>query len=332
MNKIIIATLLLMYSLISIGQIKSNRNITETGRNFVVLEIGTGTWCYFCPGAAMGAEDLIEAGYDVAVIEYHNGDDYANTASNSRLIDYYNVPGLPTAYFDGVLTFSGGYHDYSLFDTYLPLYEERINIPSPFELVADIEESGNSNFNVSVTVTDLDNYQGTNLKLHVVLTESNIPEPWQNQTELDYVCRDMFPDQYGTSLDFSSQNTQVVDLEVNVPYELANCEIVTFVQNNDTKEILQATKTNLSTVVGMMEMSSFDMLKLYPNPTSGKFIIESEGIKSVEIFDISGKSIRSYQYPGINTLNINISDLPKGAYFIHLQNENQSIVRKVLLY
>lgn len=332
MNKLIITTLLLMYSLTSVGQIKSNRNTTETQRNFVVLEIGTGTWCYFCPGAAMGADDLIEAGYDVAVIEYHNGDDYATDISNSRLLDYYNVPGLPTSYFDGVLSFVGGFNDYSLFDNYLPLYEERIDIPSPFELIADIEETGDDNFSVTVTATDLDNYQGTNLKLHIVLTESNIPEDWQGQTELHYVCRDMLPDQYGTSLDFSSQNTQTVNLEVNVPYELANCEIVTFVQNNDTKEILQATKKNLL-MVGMPEISSFDnKLKLYPNPTSGKFTIESEGIKSVEIIDITGKSIRNYQYPDINSLNIDISDLPKGAYFVHLKNENQSIVNKVLVY
>ncbi len=331
MNKIIIATLLLMYSLTSAGQIKSNRNTTETDRNFVVLEIGTGTWCYFCPGAAMGADDLIEAGYDVAVIEYHNGDDYATGESNSRLIDYYNVPGLPTAYFDGVLTFSGGYHDYSLYDTYLPLYEERIAIPSPFELIADIEEMGNDNFNVSVTVTDLDNYQGTNLKLHVVLTESNIPEDWQGLSELHYVCRDMIPDQYGTSLDFSSQNTQVIDLEVNVPYELANCEIVTFVQNNDTKEILQATKKNLL-MVGMTEMSSsFEATKLYPNPTSGKFTIESEGIKSAEIIDICGNSIRSFQYPGINILDIDISDLPKGIYFVNIYAEGETYTEKIVL-
>ncbi len=330
MKKLLIATLLLMYSLTSIGQIKSTRNTTETDRNFVVLEIGTGTWCSLCQGAAMGVEDMIQEGLDVAVIEYHYDDDYANTASNSRLIDYYDVPGYPSSFFDGVLPFYGGYNDISLYFQYLPLYEERINIPSPFELVTNIQPTGDDNFNVSVTVTDLDNYQGTDIRLHVVLTESNILEEWQGQTELDYVCRGMFPDQYGTSLDFSSQNTQVVDLEINIPYELANCEIITFVQDNDTKEILQATKTNLSTV-GIIEMSSFDMLKLYPNPTSGKFTIESEDINSVEIIDMTGKCLKSYQYPGINILNIDISDFPKGAYFMHLQNENQSIVRKVLV-
>ena len=345
MNKIIIAILMLMYSLTSLGQIESNRNTTETGRNFVVLEIGTGTWCYFCPGAAMGAEDLIEAGYDVAVIEYHNGDDYATDISNSRLIDYYNVPGLPTAYFDGVLTFSGGYNNYSLFDTYLPLYEERIDIPSPLELVADIEEGSNNNFNVSVTVTDLDNYQGTNLKLHVVLTESNIPENWQGQTELDYVCRDMIPDQYGTSLDFSSQNTQTIELEVNVPYELANCEIVTFVQNNDTKEILQATKENLL-MVGITDMPSFDnKLELYPNPityfTTLTYSLEKDMPVKIVVRDLGGKIVATLldekQNAGKHSLNWDATNfsgnhVQNGIYFCTINTGSNTSTIKLVVH
>ena len=31
-------------------------------REMVVMEIGTGTWCTYCPGAAMGADDLLENG------------------------------------------------------------------------------------------------------------------------------------------------------------------------------------------------------------------------------------------------------------------------------
>ena len=46
----------------------------QTTRENVVVEIATGTWCQYCPGAAMGADDLISNGHDVAVIEYHGGD------------------------------------------------------------------------------------------------------------------------------------------------------------------------------------------------------------------------------------------------------------------
>ncbi|HOH47413.1 MAG TPA: hypothetical protein PLX59_06185, partial [Candidatus Cloacimonadota bacterium] len=48
-------------------------------RELVVVEVGTGTWCGYCPGAAMGCHDLLENGHAVAVVKNHNGDSYANT-------------------------------------------------------------------------------------------------------------------------------------------------------------------------------------------------------------------------------------------------------------
>ena len=30
----------------------------QVNRDKVIVEIGTGTWCTYCPGAAMGADDL----------------------------------------------------------------------------------------------------------------------------------------------------------------------------------------------------------------------------------------------------------------------------------
>ena len=74
----------------------------QVPRNKVVQEIGTGTWCTYCPGAAMGADDLVANGCQVAVIEYHNGDAFTNTASDARNA-YYSISGYPTAHFDGVV-------------------------------------------------------------------------------------------------------------------------------------------------------------------------------------------------------------------------------------
>ena len=91
----------------------------QVDREKVILEIGTSTGCQYCPGAAMGADDLIANGHDVAVIEYHNGDNYANVYSNSRN-SYYSVPGFPTAYFDGGNSIVGGSPNQSMYSTYLP--------------------------------------------------------------------------------------------------------------------------------------------------------------------------------------------------------------------
>ena len=56
----------------------SNLWSLQVTRDMVILENFGGTWCVACPGAAMGAEDLVANGHDVAVIEYHVWDDYDN--------------------------------------------------------------------------------------------------------------------------------------------------------------------------------------------------------------------------------------------------------------
>ncbi len=66
-------------------------------RNLVVVEIGTGTWCQYCPGAAMGADELTSNNKPVAIIENHNGDNFANTYSNelAPLIEMVSVSPNP---------------------------------------------------------------------------------------------------------------------------------------------------------------------------------------------------------------------------------------------
>ena len=222
----------------------------QVERDMVVLEISTGTWCYYCPGAAMGAEDLIENGKDVAVIEYHNGDDFANIYSNYRN-NYYNVTGIPTAVFDGKLKYVGGSHSQSLYSIYLPKYNQRKAIPSSFTIDMNGTNSGLIDYDVDIDVNKVAAADTSNLVLHTVLTESNIDLSWQGQSEINFAERLMIPNQFGTPLNFSEVNTQ----QVNVYFSLEpswvadNCELVVFIQNKNTKEIMQASKTSLSEFV-----------------------------------------------------------------------------------
>ena len=111
-------------------------------RNLVVVEIGTGTWCQYCPGAAMGADDLIANGHSVAIIENHNGDNYANTYSNARN-SYYAITGYPTAVFDGLNPSVGGSNNQSMYSNYLPKVNSRINVPSHYTISATGTMNGN---------------------------------------------------------------------------------------------------------------------------------------------------------------------------------------------
>ncbi|MDY0081914.1 MAG: T9SS type A sorting domain-containing protein [Ignavibacteriaceae bacterium] len=219
-----------------------------TERDMVILEIATGTWCQFCPGASMGAHDLLANGKDVGVIKYHNGDSFTNNYSNARN-SYYGITGFPTAVFDGVNSFVGGSGTSSMYSNYLPIYESRKNKNSAF----NIEIFGQNNqldYSLTIRVTKVaatpPSY--SNIVLHVALTESNILFNWFNQTTIDYAERLMIPDQLGTALDFSSGNTVDINLTFarGANWVADNCELVSFIQNLDGKEILQGTKVALN--------------------------------------------------------------------------------------
>jgi len=84
--------------------------------------------------------------------------------------------------------------------------------------------------------------------------------------------------------------------------------------------------------VGIVETRHATSLRIYPNPTDGKLIIESGElkIKSVEIFDITGQVIKTYN--SLTTNTIDISELPNAMYFITFHSKEQKITRKLVKY
>jgi len=237
-------------------------------RNMVILEIGTGTWCTYCPGASNGADQLIAEGKNVAVIENHNGDVYANNYSNTRN-SYYAISGYPTAFFDGTTDAVGGSSCPSgnAYSTYLPLYNTAYAELSPITLCFSGTNTGN-NYTITVSVTKLDTYTGNDLKLHLVLTESHIPVSWQGcMTEVNFVNRLMVPDVNGTSVSFASNNTQIYTLtfQKDPSWDATHCELVAFVQDNATKEIFNGIKSPLNS----LPASSFMLNDFTANITSG---------------------------------------------------------------
>jgi PKD repeat protein len=223
----------------------------QVDRERVLVEIGTGGWCTYCPGAAMGADDLHENGDPVAIIEYHNGDPYATNESNARN-SYYNISGYPTAWFDGSYnSVVGGSHTQSMYGSYLPIVNARIQIPTSFVLEISGSNSGDE-YSINVNVQKVGDYTGSNLKVRFAVTESNIQYNWQGQTELNFVCRDMVPDQNGTLVDFS--DTDEVDVPLtftfNNSWDIEECELIAFIQDDNSKEVLHSTNLMLTDLGG----------------------------------------------------------------------------------
>ncbi len=237
---------LLLVSLFSFSQ--------QVSRNYVLVEIGTGCWCYYCPGAAMGADDLIANGDPAAIIENHNGDPFATSESNARN-SYYGITGYPTAWFDGSYdNVVGGSHTQSMYSTYKPIVDARIDMDSDFTLDIFGENDGD-NYTITLRVQDVGGYSGDNIKLRLALTESDIQYNWQGQTEVNFVDRDMIPDENGTDLS-GYDLSQITDIELsftfNSSWDDLNCELVAFLQDDDSQEVLQSQKVALDALVPLL--------------------------------------------------------------------------------
>jgi len=184
-------------------------------------------------------------GYNVAAVKYHSGDSYQTPASVAR-INYYNITGFPTAWFDGVYSVVGGSNTQSMYPNYVPYVNQRNAVLSSFTLSISGSCTG-LQYDVTINANKVASYSQNSLRLHLALTESHIPEFWQGQTEVNHAMRIMVPDHNGTLLDFSSQNQHTVNLTFTADptWEIQNCELIAFLQNPVSKEIVQGTKIPL---------------------------------------------------------------------------------------
>ena len=81
----------------------------------------------------------------------------------------------------------------------------------------------------------------------------------------------------------------------------------------------------------------FEIGNIYPVPAEGSVVItfnsNSEDVVNLTIFDITGKESMSdkyYAYVGFNSVSVNVSDLAKGVYFLHLEKNGERIYKKML--
>jgi len=223
-------TLFTLLCLIALSQVFAQ----TSPRYMVATEDGTGTWCTYCPGAAMGCDDLLSNGKYVAVIANHNGDSYANTYSNNRNT-MWAINGFPTVTFDGVQGVVGGNHSSSMYNSYLPKYNTCIAAHSPCTIDMVVTNTSGNNYTAVITITKTDPITSTNNILFFFATQSHVAYNWQGQNHLEHINRLMVPDQNGTPITFPGGTTQTVTLNfaLDAAWPAADCEFIAFLQNKD---------------------------------------------------------------------------------------------------
>lgn len=68
-------------------------------------------------------------------------------------------------------------------------------------------------------------------------------------------------------------------------------------------------------------------INLYPNPTTDWVVVDgSQKIQQIDVYDLSGKNIKSIQ----SSDKINLSELPKGNYVLRIKSDKQTFTKIVI--
>ena len=182
----------------------------------------------------------------MALIAYHPSDAFSNASATQRN-SYYSPPGTPDTKMDGTQEVLGGVHTGTVFGSFRAYFDTRKLVPSP--LAIELSTTYDSTSRQGHLVATIRN-PGTSAaggQLQVALTESHIYYVWQNMDSLHHVERAMLPDANGEAITVAPGESLVKtrDFTVDPAWNARNCELVAFVQNNTTKEVLQGARTPL---------------------------------------------------------------------------------------
>jgi hypothetical protein len=181
-------------------------------------------------------------------------------------------------------------------------------------------------------------FANSNLVLHLALTQSHIMVNWQGQTHLEYVSRAMAPSATGTPINLQN------DTQVTVPLSftftpawggnlVTDYELVAWVQDLTTKEVVDAQKVNLQSILVGIDEHNNDpgAMKIYPNPVKNMVTIEipRSGESTLSVFNISGQELLKQQTAS-GKVQLDLSGFAKGVYTIRLLNNDEVEVRKIV--
>ncbi len=336
-------------------------NSYASKKEVVLAEEFTDTECTYCPGAASALDSLNETyPNNVAIIAYHGGfsgnDPFDNTPAGDRR-SYYGITGYPTAVFGGNRKEVGGASagsDWSgVYSGYEAAYLAERDEYTPFTMSLRFTESGTT-LNVQSTTTYESVTTQKNLKLRYALCESHIAYNWETSMDsLHFVERDMYPNAEGKDFNNSTsqpqEGTQIVDdVEFTIPSGVVkeNCEFIAFVQDEDTKEVLVASKVNLGNGPSAIDNESgvtlptrFALEQNYPNPfnptTAISYQISTRSHVELIVYNALGQKVRTLvntnQNAGTYSVVFNASGLPSGIYFYRLTAGKFTQLRKMVL-
>lgn len=199
-----------------------------------------------------------------------------------------------------------------------PVYES--NASNSFEIVLD-------NVAPTVLISSTENSNTAFDPINVTITFS---EDVNEFIESDIVVGN------GTISSFTETNLQIYNVDVTptisglVTVDVPAGVALDIVGNSNTV----ATQWSISyTITGIEKLNEYG-IKIFPNPSNGKFTIEvlkNTNITDISIIDLSGRIIYNDLFRSNNSKEIDLSEFAKGIYILQLNVENEKLVSKIII-
>ncbi len=315
-----------------------------------LYEVFTSSTCGPCNPGNTNFHNIIDPQEDECVyIKFQQswpstGDPYCTAESNERRT-YYAVNSIPNMQIDG------GWNSNANSFTQ-DLHDQATAEPAFMDIKATSVMWG-KHVEVSVDIDPASDFTGNNT-LHVAILEKVTYEniKTNGEDEFTHVMKKMMTGGVGVNLGTLTKDTKVTkqytwDFKgdytlplngqsanwinhntTNSVEEFDDLIIAVWVQNASTKVVHQAayaTQENLS----VLDMTAESKFTLYPNPatktTSLDFELTQNSDVKVSVLNISGQEVATTNagnlFAGKNTVDVDVSALSKGVYYVQLVTE-----------
>jgi hypothetical protein len=325
MKKIFVNALLLITS------------IWANAQRVIIIEQFTNSGCLNCANSNPAVFNFVNNTQNVACISYHSAFPYndsmyfENTIDNNARINYYNVVGVPQTVINGNAFNSSSS---SFPNSGLSVANNQLNIPPDYEITVNNFTFQNNMLNAECIFKSLSNTINNNLVAHIAVVEKNVfknsyaGSPGNNtETVYKYVMRKMLPTANGTALSNTSLNgvdTITVSWPIQKIKNVSEIRLVAFVQNTNSKNILQASINTPSTATSIIDNSiDVDKKILLTNfVTNGKLQLNAAIAGTAQVFDLTGKLLFSQSIEK-GQAELNVQNLSNGIFILKHNGQSQ---------
>jgi hypothetical protein len=246
-------------------------------------------------------------------------------------INYYGINGYPTAVLGGTKKVIGGSQNGNMYNSYVNIYNEQIEVPAVIDMNITVKRTNETTYKVTVTANEVYKYYTSDLKLRIAFNESDIEKSWFGMTKLDFVNRDMIDNSDGVDIDFSGNDTATFDFTFTLSNDVVreNCEVVAFIQHDQTKEVVNTIVDTLpGTITPSISFNKKDNnIIVYPNPVENTLYVKGfDSARKIEIRTITGQLIFSGNDLSVFENGFNTSNLTRGVYTVIVYNNNKASV------